>query len=160
MLEKTSLARKVRGFDLCSVEAKHHASCHWVSKMNTTTSFAHRWEWKPAHTEQTHITAAHNEACDSALQLVLDLIIQQKKVIKLSSLRLIYIDKLDECGYPNDGYRSENLMSAKSSKYKFPNCLQQGLAWWQRLPVIISGARRAHNCCWCSCMCLQFGECG
>ena len=109
MLEKTNLARKVRGFDLCSVEEKHHASCHWGFK-NEHHNFIRtqvRVKASRADTEQTHITAAHNEAFDSALQFVQEHIIQQKKV---SSLRLIYINKLDECGYPNDGYRSENLM--------------------------------------------------
>ena len=43
-----------------------------VSKMNTTTSFAHQVRVKAsrADTEQTHITAAHNEAFDSAHQFV------------------------------------------------------------------------------------------
>ena len=110
MLGNTSLARKVRGFDLCSVEAKHHASCHWGFK-NEHHNFIRtqmRVKASRADTEQTHITAAHNEAFDSALQFVQEHIIQQKKAIELSSLRLIYIDKLDKCGYPNDGYCSEN----------------------------------------------------
>ena len=112
MLGKTSFARKVRGFDLCSVEVKHHASCHWGFK-NEHHNFIRtqvRVKASRADTEQTHITAAHNESFDWALQFVQEHIIQQKKVIQLSSLRLIYINKLDECGYPNDGYRSENLM--------------------------------------------------
>jgi len=111
-LGKTSFARKVMGIDLCSVEAKHHASCHRRFK-NEHHNFIRTQERAKASitdTEQVHITAAHNEAFGSALKVVQENIIQENKVLPLSSLRLIYIDKLDECGYPNDGYRSEHLM--------------------------------------------------
>ena len=100
------------GIDLCSVEAKHHASCHRRFK-NEHHNFIRTQERAKASitdTEQVHITAAHNEAFGSALKVVQENIIQENKVLPLSSLRLIYIDKLDECGYPNDGYRSEHLM--------------------------------------------------
>ena len=84
MLEKTNLARKVSGFDLCSVEEKHHASCHWGFK-NEHHNFIRtqvRVKASRADTEQTHITAAHNEAFDSALQFVQEHIIQQSILIE------------------------------------------------------------------------------
>ena len=99
-LGKTSLAHKVRGFDLCFEEVKHYTSCHRAFKTEYH-NFIHaeeRAKSSSVDTEQACITAAHNEAFSSVLQFLQEYIIQNK-VMQLSSLRLIYIDKLDECGY-------------------------------------------------------------
>ena len=102
----------MRGFDLCSVEAKQHTSCHRAFKTEYH-NFIHaeaRGKASSADMEQACITAAHYEAFSSVIQFLHENIIQENKVLQLFSLRLIYIDKLGECGYPNDTYQSENLM--------------------------------------------------
>ena len=60
--------------------------------------------------EQARITAAHIEAFSSVLQFLHKHIIQENNIMQLSSFRLIYIDNLGECDYPNEKYRRENLM--------------------------------------------------
>ena len=109
---KTSLARKVRGFDLSAVEAKYHGSCHrsFKTEYHNFIRAQERAKVNRTDTEQARVTAAHNEAFNSTLQFIQDHIVKENKVIQLSSLRLVYIDKLDQCGYPNDKYRGEHLM--------------------------------------------------
>ena len=66
-------------------------------------------------TERALITAAHSAAFRSVLQYIHEDIIKENKIVHLSSLRLIYIDKLEEHGYPNDQYRNVNLMNRLQS---------------------------------------------
>ena len=72
-LGKTSFARKVMGIDLCSVEAKHHASCHRRFK-NEHHNFIRTQERAKAsitQTEQVHITAlAKSRGSDHATALM------------------------------------------------------------------------------------------
>ena len=61
-------------------------------------------------TDQSRKTVAHNSAFKTVIDFIHNHIIKQEEVVQLSSLRLIYIDVLDESGFPNRDYRSEHLM--------------------------------------------------
>ena len=57
------------------------------------------------------MAAAHEEAFNAVLEEINEHIIKNNKIVKLSSLKLTYINKLEEKGYPNPEYRSEKLKS-------------------------------------------------
>ena len=61
-------------------------------------------------TDQEAITAAHSEAFQAVLYFIQQQVIVQKQVLQLSALRLIYINVLEEKGFPNSDYRHEQLM--------------------------------------------------
>ena len=61
-------------------------------------------------TEQTRQAAAHEEAFNSVVDILNTHVIERNEVMQLSSLRLIYVDKLEENEYANSEYRSEKLM--------------------------------------------------
>ena len=54
---------------------------------------------KRDNTEQAHQEAAHHEAFDAVVEFILEYVIDDNGVVALSSLRLIYTKKLDECGH-------------------------------------------------------------
>ena len=116
-LGKTTLARKIRGFDLCSVEAKHHTSCHrtFKTEYHNFIRVEKRAVARSTDTERALITAAHSDASRSVLQYIQETIIKENKIVQLYSLRLIYIDTLTKHGYPNDQYCSVNLMNRLQS---------------------------------------------
>ena len=60
-LGKTTLARKIGGFDLCSVEAKHHTSCHrtFKTEYHNLIRAEERAVAISTDTEWALITAAH-----------------------------------------------------------------------------------------------------
>ena len=111
-LGKTALARKIRGFVLCSVEAKHHTSCHrtFKTEYHNFIRAEERAVARSTDTERALITAAHSDAFRSVLQYIQENIIKENKIATIL-LRLIYIDKLEEHGYPKYQYRSVNLMN-------------------------------------------------
>ena len=99
------------------MEAKHHTSCHrtFKTEYHNFIRAEERAVARITDTERALITAAHSAAFRSVLQYIHEDIIKENKIVQLSSLRLIYIDKLEEHGYPNDQYRSVNLMNRLQS---------------------------------------------
>uniref|UniRef100_UPI00358FADE9 uncharacterized protein n=1 Tax=Myxine glutinosa TaxID=7769 RepID=UPI00358FADE9 len=103
------LHRKVKNKDLFACEAKHHPSCFKAFR----TAFynyeraIHRAE---APKEQACMSAAHEKAFNSVLEHIQTQVIQQNKVLQLSSLRLLYVEELKLNGYENSNYRSEKLL--------------------------------------------------
>ena len=92
-LGKTVQARKIRELDLCSVEAKHHTSCHrtFKTEYHNFIRAEERAVARSTDTERALITAAHSNAFRSVLQYIHEDIIKENKIVQLSSLRLIYI---------------------------------------------------------------------
>ena len=56
------------------------------------------------------MSAAHDKALVSVLGHIQIHIVQQNEVLRLSSLRLIYVEELKRNGYENSNYRSEKLL--------------------------------------------------
>ena len=102
------LHRLVKGVDLFSAEAKYHESCF---KSFCTTFFNYERginrAKEPKHTE---MLAAHEKALASVQDHIQIHVVQQNEVIRLSSLRLLFIEELKWNGYENENYRSEKLL--------------------------------------------------
>ena len=81
-LGKTALAREIRGFDLCSVEAKHHTSCHQTFKTeyHNFIRAEERAVARSTDTERALITAAHSDTLRSALQYIHEILSKRTKV--------------------------------------------------------------------------------
>ena len=94
-LGKTALVRNIRGFDLCSVEAKHHRSCHrtFETEYLNFIRAVGRAVARSTDTERVLITAAHSDALRSVLQYIQENVIKENTIVQLSSL--IYVDKLE-----------------------------------------------------------------
>lgn len=60
-------------------------------------------------TDQDRKASAHLKAFTAVLDYIQDCIIGQKKVVLLTSLRLLYIQELQKNGFANPEYRSEKL---------------------------------------------------
>ena len=89
---------------------------HRVTEQNTTISNVQKREqWREVLIMNGLVTAAHSDALRSVLQYIQENISKENNIVQLSSLRLIYVDKLEEHGYPNDQYRSVNLMNRLQS---------------------------------------------
>lgn len=107
----TLLHLLVKDVDLFAAEAKHHRSC----LMSFRTAFANYERGicradKGKETDQFQMSAAHEKAFRTVLQHIQTSIIQQNEVVRLSALRLLYVDELARNGYENVNYRSEKLL--------------------------------------------------
>jgi len=102
-----SLLRRIKGVDLFAAEARFHSYCRKEFERAST-----RGNSKNPQTiaEQANLTAAHNAAFNAVVDFIEQHVIIQKQAIQLSSLRLIYVAKLDETAFANSNYRSEKLM--------------------------------------------------
>lgn len=105
------LHRRVQNKDLFAVEAKHHLSC--LRSFRTAFSNYERGIGRAERrndTEHARVSAAHEKAFISVLEHIQTRIVQQNEVLRLSSLRLIYVEELKQNGYDNSNYRSEKLL--------------------------------------------------
>ena len=106
-----SLYHKVKDTDLFAVEDKFHPHCRrkfrtdYHNRVRTLQRAQNR-----ENTDQSRKTAAHNQAFKTVVDFIHNHIIKQEEGVHMSSLGLIYINVLDENGFPNRDYRSENLM--------------------------------------------------
>ena len=100
------LLRRIRGFDLFSAEAKYHPKC----RKQYTSNPAHSRSSDPdSVAQQVALEAAHESFFNHAAKYVHETIITGHKVVQLSSLRLLYIEKLDETPFPNPNYHTDRL---------------------------------------------------
>lgn len=105
------LHRRVNNKDLFAGEAKHHPSC----LRSFRTAFANhergiRRAEGAKDTEHARMSAAHEKALVSVLEHIQTHVVQQNEVLRLSSLRLLYVEELKRNGYENSNYRSEKLL--------------------------------------------------
>jgi hypothetical protein len=97
--------RRIRGFDLFASEAKYHPKCrryisnptYWRSGNPETAA------------EQSELEAAHDYSFRHVAQYIDETLLHGRKVVTLSSLRLMYIAKLDETRFANPNFRSDRL---------------------------------------------------
>ena len=100
------LLRRIRRFDLFAAEAQYHPKC----RKQDTANPAHWRSGKPEVVAQQEALEAAHEACfNHVVKYVDETIIIGRKVVQLSSLRLLYIAKLDETQFPNPNYRADRL---------------------------------------------------
>ena len=105
------LHRQVKDQDLFACEAKQHPSCF----KSFRTAFANyergiRRAEGEKDTEHARISAAHDKALALVLEHLRTHVVQQNEVLRLSSLRLLYVQELKQNGYENSNYRSEKLL--------------------------------------------------
>ena len=99
-LGNTGLHRQILGKALHAVEAQCHPYCRAKFRREYQRA-KERAEKRIIGTEQTRQAAAHEEAFNSVVDILNTHVIERNEVMQLSSLRLIYVDKLEENGYPN-----------------------------------------------------------
>ena len=110
------LHRLVKNKHLFAGEAKHHPSCF----KSFHTAFANyerriRRAEEAKDTEHARISAIHEKALISVLEHIQAHVVQQNEVLRLSSLRLIYVEELERNGYEKLNYRSEKLLKRLQS---------------------------------------------
>lgn len=107
------LHRMVQCEDLFARDANYHQSCRKSFNLkyaNHKRVTSRALATSPiSDTEQNLKAAAHQMAFTAVLDVIQDLVIQQKKVVQLASLRLVYTQELERNGSPNPEYRSEKL---------------------------------------------------
>ena len=104
------LYRQVKNKDLFAVEAKHHQSC--LKSFRTAFANFERGIQRSERedTEQVQVSVAHDKAFTLVLAHIQKHVIQQNEVLKLVSLRNMYVDEIKENGYDASNYRSEKLL--------------------------------------------------
>ena len=70
-----------------------------------------RKEKKIQETDQAYQAAAHKDAFNAVLDIINKHIIKKNEVMKVSSLKLTYINILEEKGYPSPEFHSDKLIS-------------------------------------------------
>ena len=110
-MELHDLYRQVKNKDLFACEAKHHPSC-FRSFRTAYANYERSLQRALLNddTEQASLLAAHDKAFSEVVSAVKSLVVEKNQVVKLSSLRLIYIEQLAKNGYENKNYRSEKLL--------------------------------------------------
>jgi len=97
---------RIRGHDLFAREARFHKSCRakYVSdpKHLRSTDDENR-------AQQQKLELAHRETYLKVCQKIDRDVIYDKKLVKLSELRQLYISGLADTEFPNPNYRSQNL---------------------------------------------------
>ena len=102
------LHRLVKGVNLFSAEAKCRKSC-FISFRASFSNYERgiNRAKEPKHTE---MLAAHEKVLASVRDHVQIHVVQQNEVLRLCSLRLLFIKELKWNGYENENYRSEKLL--------------------------------------------------
>lgn len=111
------LHRMVQGEDLFAREAQFHQTCRrsfnlkYAKHMHDTAQATNR----AIDTDQDCKSDAHQNAFSAVLDLIQERVIEQNEVVRLASLRLLYIQELERYGFPNPNFRGEKLKSRLES---------------------------------------------
>ena len=111
-LGDSRLHRTVQGEDLFAREAQFHSSCRNSFNLkyaNYLRDTARATKFEQSESDQDRKASAHLKAFTAVLDFLQDCVIGQKKVVLLSSLRLLYIQELEKNGFANPEYRGEKL---------------------------------------------------
>ena len=107
-LGDSSLYGRVQGEDLFAREAKYHQSCRKSFNLKYLNHQRYKDQGANRVTDSDQ-AAAQLMAFNAVLEFLQTRVIVQKEVVKLASLRLLYIQELEKHGFPNPKYRSEKL---------------------------------------------------
>ncbi|KXJ15418.1 hypothetical protein AC249_AIPGENE10219 [Exaiptasia diaphana] len=110
-LEDYSLHRKVHGQDLFAREACYHPSCRKAFNLRYINHLRNKKRSeKQSMTERgDQEELAHTEAFDKVLDFIQEHVVKQGEIVQLVTLRRLYIQELEKCGYTNPEYRSDYL---------------------------------------------------
>lgn len=110
-LGHSSLYRMVQGEDLFAREAQFHQSCRKAFNLKYFNHQCHTAQAtkRAVDTDQDRKAAAHLKAFNAVLDFIQDRVIGKMEIVRLASLRLLYIQELERSGFPNPEYRSEKL---------------------------------------------------
>ena len=133
------LHRLVKNKDLFAVEAKHHPSCF----KSFRTAFANhergiRRAEGPKDTQHARMSAAHEKALIVVVENIKMHVVQRNEILRLSSLRQLYVEELERNGYENEKYRAEKLLKRLQSNQikdhvsftKVPHSTNNALSFW------------------------------
>ena len=100
------LLRRIRGYDLFACEAKYHSKCRkqYMAK--------HEY-WRSTDcssiSEQLEMQNVHDQCFKHVAKYVDENVVGKHNVVQLSSLRLLYVEKLQETKFSSEEYRSSKL---------------------------------------------------
>ena len=115
------LLTRIRGHDLFACEAKYHKNCRMQYMQK-----AEKWQStnQEAKIYQINLEAAHkNSHLKLYVRLLQKDVFQNVKILKLSDLRKIYIDILEDGEHRNPDYRSRKLKHKLESHEPFKDKL-------------------------------------
>ena len=104
---------RIRGYDLAACQAKYHRRCRSIHCQKPE-----KWRSKEneSKTDQNDLENAHALAFECVIKHINKSILDERKLLKLSYLRDLYIKELQNTKFPNSDYRNENL-KAKIEKH-------------------------------------------
>ena len=100
------LLRRIRGYDLVACGAQYHNSCQKEYMVNPDN-------WRSMNEESTEdqksLEQSHEKAFMEVCKIISDKVIGESLVMKVTELRDLYVNMLDETNHPNKDYRTEKL---------------------------------------------------
>ena len=100
------LLTRISTYDLFACEAKYHKSCR---KSYCWSYYLSRDKNHEAKEEQLALESSHRTATEILVKYINEHIVCNGEVVKLVTLRDVYIDALSNTDHPNPKYRSENV---------------------------------------------------
>ena len=104
------LLRRIQNLDLFASEAKYHPYC----RKQYCNQVIDPMKWRSGNQEnkakQSEMEQLHADAFEHVISYVWENVIEKYQVLKLSHLRLIYVNKLDGTEYSNPDYRTNKLL--------------------------------------------------
>lgn len=94
---------------IISPEVRQLSACDTARATNCDKTDTDQDRKASAHLKCAHLKCASAHLKSAVLDYIQDCIIGQKKVVLLTSLRLLYIQELEKNGFANPEYRSEKL---------------------------------------------------
>ncbi|XP_069136919.1 uncharacterized protein [Argopecten irradians] len=107
VLGKEYLVRKIKGEDLFAKEARYHDACRNALNLE----YYHHTRVEIVDAEYIKNRNAHRNAYGVIKEYVQKEIINDCQVLKLSSLRYMYVLEMQNQSEPSPGYRAEKLMN-------------------------------------------------
>ena len=103
------LHRMVQGEDLFAKEAQFHQTCLKAFNLKYLKHCKKQGTNNSQGADQDQKATAYEQSFSTVLEFLQEQVIEQKEVVQLSSLRLLFIKELEKNGFPNPEYRGEKL---------------------------------------------------
>jgi len=115
------LHRKVAGEDLFAREARFHKSCHSSFKLRHVNYLRDQAN-RSIENKQDEKLEAHQSSFNVVLDFIRERVIGQKEVVQLGTLRHLYVQELERCGFPNPDFRSDKLKT-RLQRHEINECI-------------------------------------
>ena len=115
------LHRKVAGEDLFAREARFHKSCHSSFKLRYVNYLRDQAN-RSTENKQDEKQEAHQSSLNVVVDFIREVVIGQKEVVQLGTLRHLYVQELERCGFPNPDFRSDKLKT-RLQRHEINECI-------------------------------------